>query len=61
MKDVIAQVLGILALVAMVLSYQQKDRKVLLWFQLVSNAIYGVHYGLIGASTMVVMSVVNVV
>lgn len=60
MKDVTAQVLGILALVAMVLSYQQKDRKKLLWFQLVSNAIYGIHYGLIGAYTMTVMSGVNV-
>ncbi|MBO4278282.1 MAG: YgjV family protein, partial [Spirochaetales bacterium] len=32
MKDVTAQVLGILALLAMVLSYQQKERKRLLWF-----------------------------
>ena len=60
MKDVIAQVLGILALLAMVLSYQQKERKRLLWFQLVSNAIYGVHYYLIGAMTMVAMSGINV-
>ena len=60
MKDVIAQILGILALLAMVLSYQQKERKRLLWFQLVSNAIYGVHYYLIGAVTMVAMSGINV-
>ena len=60
MKDVTAQVLGILALLAMVLSYQQKERKRLLWFQLVSNAIYGVHYYLIGAMTMVAMSGINV-
>ena len=60
MKDVIAQVLGILALLAMVLSYQQKERKRLLWFQLVSNAIYGVHYYLIGAVTMVAMSGINI-
>ncbi|MBO4409732.1 MAG: YgjV family protein [Spirochaetales bacterium] len=44
----------------MVLSYQQKERKRLLWFQLVSNAIYGVHYYLIGAMTMVAMSGINV-
>ena len=60
MKDVIAQVLGILALLAMVLSYQQKERKRLLWFQLVSTAIYGVHYYLIGAVTMVAMSGINI-
>ena len=60
MKDVTAQILGILALLAMVLSYQQKERKTLLIFQMVSNAIYAVHYGMIGAYTMVVMSIINV-
>ena len=60
MKDVTAQVLGILALLAMVLSYQQKERKRLLWFQLGSNALYAVSYFLLGANTMVVMCIVNV-
>ncbi|MBO4388230.1 MAG: YgjV family protein [Spirochaetales bacterium] len=60
MNDLTAQVLGILALVAMVLSYQQKDRKRLLWFQLASNALFVAHYYLIDAPTMSVMCIVNV-
>ncbi|MBQ3831462.1 MAG: YgjV family protein [Spirochaetales bacterium] len=54
------QIIGIFALLAMVLSYQQKNRKVLLWLQMLSNALYAIHYGTLGAMTMVVMSMVNV-
>ena len=52
--------LAVFALLAMVLSYQQKNRKTLLWLQMLSNALYAVHYGTLGATTMVVMSIVNV-
>ena len=58
--DVIAQVLGILALVAMVLSYQQKSRVWLLRFQLLSNLLYAVSYFMLGAFTGGAMSLVNV-
>ena len=54
------QIIGIFALLAMVLSYQQKNRKVLLWLQMLSNALYAIHYGTLGAMTMVVMSMVTV-
>ena len=56
----LAQILGILALIAMVLSYQMKDRKVLLWFQLASNALFAVSYFLLDAKTGAVLSLVNV-
>ena len=59
MKDVTAQVLGILALLAMVLSYQQKERKRLLWFQLVSNALFCVSYFLKGVNAMGAMCAIN--
>lgn len=60
MKEVVAQILGILALVAMVLSYQQKERVNLLRFQMLSNALYGISYFMLGVTTMAVMSIVNV-
>jgi hypothetical protein len=56
----VAQALGILALVIMVLSYQQKTRKGLLCFQMASNACFVANYLMIGGYTFALMSVVNI-
>ena len=58
--DFIAQALGILALVIMVLSYQQKTRKGLLCFQMASNACFVANYLMLGGYTFALMSVVNI-
>ena len=58
--DFIAQALGILALVIMVLSYQQKTRKGLLCFQMASNACFVANYLMLGGYTFAIMSVVNI-
>ena len=60
MFDFIAQALGILALVIMVLSYQQKSRKGLLAFQMASNACFAVNYFMLGAVSFAVMSLINI-
>ena len=58
--DFIAQALGILALVIMVLSYQQKTRRGLLCFQMASNACFVANYLMLGGYTFALMSVVNI-
>lgn len=60
MRDVLAQLFGILALIIMVLSYQQKERGRLLIFQMVSNAFFAVSYYMLGAFSGAVMSLVNI-
>ena len=56
----VAQALGILALVIMVLSYQQKERKTLLYFQMASNACFAVSYFMLGGVSFAVMSLINI-
>ncbi len=60
MFDFIAQALGILALVIMVLSYQQKTRRGLLCFQMASNACFVANYLMLGGYTFAVMSLINI-
>lgn len=57
----LAQILSILAMIAMVLSYQMKERKYLLWLQLLSNLLFAVSYALLGAKSGAVMSGINMV
>ena len=56
----VAQALGILALVIMVLSYQQKERMTLLYFQMASNACFAVSYFMLGGVSFAVMSLINI-
>ena len=60
MFNFIAQALGILALVIMVLSYQQKTRRGLLCFQMASNACFVANYLMLGGYTFAVMSLINI-
>lgn len=59
--SILAQIFGIIALIAMVLSYQCKERKKLLLLQLASNVFFVANYFMLGASTMGWMCVINVV
>lgn len=61
MFDFIAQALGILALVIMVLSYQQKTRRGLLYFQMAANACFAASYLMDRGYTFAVMSLINIV
>ncbi|MCK9288316.1 MAG: YgjV family protein [Sphaerochaetaceae bacterium] len=60
MAGLIAQFLGILALLCMVLSYQQKVRVGLLKMQMLSNGLFVVSYFMLGAVSMAVMCLINV-
>ncbi len=56
----IAQAFGIVALIIMVLSYQQKTRSGLLQFQIISNLFFMGSYYLLGAYTGFIMSLINI-
>ena len=60
MAGLVAQLLGILALIFMVLSYQQKVRVGLLRMQMLSNGLFVVSYFMLGAISMAVMCLINV-
>lgn len=61
MKEFITQAFGIVGFILMILSYQMKDRKKLLYMQMASNFFFVINYYMLGALTMAVMSVLNVV
>lgn len=60
MQYYVAQAFGIVALVVMALSYQQRTRSRLLMFQIVSNLFFSGSYYLLGAYTGFVMSLINI-
>jgi hypothetical protein len=60
MRNYIAQAFGILALIAMVLSYQQRTRSRLLAFQIAANLLLASNYYLVGAITGCVMCLISV-
>jgi hypothetical protein len=60
MQNYIAQALGILALIIMVLSYQQRTRNRLLMLQIAANLLLASNYYLIGAFTGCVMCLISV-
>jgi len=59
MRNYIAQAFGLLALVAMVLSYQQKNRFRLLMFQIAANVLLASNYCLIAAYTGCMMCLIS--
>lgn len=46
---IIAQIIGLFALIALVLSFQKNDKKTLLKFQIVSSFLYSIQYLLLNA------------
>ena len=59
MVGMVAQLFGFLALGAVVLSYQQKNRLALLRLQILANALFALSYFMLGAMSMAVMSIIN--
>lgn len=49
--NILGQVIGIIALILAVISFQQKTHKCILAFQLLANIMFVLHYGFIGAYT----------
>lgn len=60
-KEVVAQVIGFIAMTIFVFSFQQKSRKGILMVQLIAEAFWVLHYGLIGAYTGMALNMLGVV
>ena len=61
LNEWIAQGLGVLAIILGFVSYQVKSRKKLLMVQLITTAVFVVHYLLLGAYTGMIMNSVGIV
>ena len=59
--EIIAQIIGIFAMVANCLSYQQKKDTTLFAFQLVGSSLFAVNYFLLGALSGAILNVVAVI
>jgi hypothetical protein len=59
MKIWIAQIIGFIGLFTAVLSFQQKQRKGILFFQILASAAYFFHFLLLGALTGAVMNIIG--
>jgi ribosomal protein S18 acetylase RimI-like enzyme len=59
--NVVAQIMGLIALVCLVLSMQQNNKKSLLKIQLLANTFYGVQYLLLNALSAASMSLVSLI
>jgi len=55
---IFAQLVGILALSFIILSYQQNDRRLILFYLMIAQLIWSVHFGLIGAWTAAVTNII---
>lgn len=56
---ILAQAVGILALITAVISFQQRDIKKLILCQLLSNITFGIHFAMIGAYTGSVLNIIS--
>lgn len=59
--EIIAQIIGIFAMVANCLSYQQKKDTTLFAFQLIGSTLFGINYLLLGALSGAILNVIAVV
>lgn len=57
----IAQILGLIALILLVVSYVQKEKTKFLFVQLFSNTCYAVQYLLLNATSALVTNLVNII
>lgn len=48
---IIAQIIGILALIILMLSFQKNEKKLLLNYQIISSLLYSIQYAFLGAYT----------
>ena len=54
----IAQIIGVIALILAVLSFQQKTHRYIVMFQLAANFAFVLHFGLLGAYTGAILNAV---
>ena len=54
--ELVAQIIGIIALVCSVISFQQKTHKIMLVFQLLATVLFSVHFALLGAYTGAILN-----
>lgn len=53
---IIAQIIGIIALMILMLSFQRNEKKVLLKYQIISSFLYAIQYAFLGAYTGTLMN-----
>ena len=58
--QIVAQAIGILGMIIIVLSYQQKKQSLLIALQLIGSALFAVNYFMIGALTGALLNIVSV-
>jgi len=58
-NQIIIQGIGVLALILFFCSFQAKSRKNILYFHLLSSAVFAIHFGLLSAWTAVAMVSLN--
>lgn len=58
--DILAQILGILAMIVVFFSFQQKTQKSIAIFQFVSSSLWTVHFLLLGAYTGCILNIIAV-
>ncbi len=61
MTELIAQILGILAMIVAFFSFQQRTQKYIAIFQFVSSSIWAVHFLLLGAYTGCILNIIAVI
>ena len=59
--EIIAQIVGIFGMLASVLSYQQKGKARILFFQLLGSALFVVNFFLLGAFSGAILNIVAIV
>lgn len=59
--EIFAQMIGFVAMMLIVLSFQQKSRKGILMMQLIAETFWVLHFGLIGAYTGMALNMLGVV
>ena len=59
--EIIAQGIGIFAMVFNIFSYQQKNQKTVILFQLFGGMLFGIHYWMLGAVVGALMNVIAVI
>jgi len=60
-KEIIGQIFGIIAVILGFCIYQVKDAKKILLVQILTSAVFCIHYGLIGALSGFVLNAVGIV
>ena len=61
MTELIAQILGILAMIVVFFSFQQRTQKHIAIFQFVSSSLWTVHFLLLGAYTGCILNIIAVI